>query len=55
MSYSDEWLKAVHAKRTAQESRTVEPAPTTSTAWKSWADMTAEERRKALENREKKP
>lgn len=48
MSYSDEWLKAVHAPR--QHPKPVEPvAPTT---WKPWAQMTAEERRKALEERD---
>lgn len=52
MSYSDEWLKAVHAKRTVQETRTVEPVPVESTTWKPWAEMTAEERRKALSQRE---
>lgn len=52
MSYSDEWLKAVRAKRTNQESRTVEPVPVVSTIWKPWAEMTAEERRKAIKDRD---
>jgi hypothetical protein len=52
MSYSDEWLKAVRAKRTNQESRTVEPVPVVSTTWKPWAEMTAEESRKALAKRD---
>lgn len=57
MSYSDEWLKAVRA---TQQPKPVEPAPVVSphwhhdngsTTWKPWADMTAEERRKALSQR----
>jgi hypothetical protein len=65
MAYSDEWLKAFHASRTNQESRTVDPVPRRrlgdvapcehSTTWKPWAQMTAEERRKALAEREEKP
>lgn len=30
----------------------VEPVPVASTTWKPWAQMTAEERRKALEKRD---
>jgi hypothetical protein len=62
VSYSDEWLKAVHAKR--QQPTPVEPRPVVSPhwhhdkgepAWKPWAEMTPEERRKALEQRERNP
>lgn len=49
MSYSDEWLKAVRAK---QQPKAVEPVSVASTTWKPWAQMTAEERRKALSERE---
>lgn len=52
MSYSDEWLKSVRASRTNRGSRTVEPVPVASTTWKPWAEMTAEERRKSLSQRE---
>ena len=59
MSYSDEWLKYIHDKR----HRPIEPVPavaprwnhdTGSTTWKPWSEMTAEERRKALVQREGK-
>lgn len=52
MSYSDEWLKAVH-DATRQHPRPVEPVPVESTTWKPWAEMTAEERRKAWAERDK--
>jgi hypothetical protein len=56
VSYSEEWLKAVRAK-IEPESRIIatppiEPAPAASPTWKPWAQMTAEERRKALSERE---
>jgi hypothetical protein len=59
-SYAEQWLEAVRAK---QEAKPVEPAPVVSPhwhhdngapAWKPWAEMTPEERRKALETREEK-
>jgi hypothetical protein len=48
-SYTEQWLEAV---RTKQASKPVEPAPVTPPAWKPWAEMTSEERRKALSERQ---
>jgi hypothetical protein len=50
-SYAEQWMEAVRAK---QAPKPVEPAPVEPPAWKPWAEMTPEERRKALENREEK-
>ena len=50
MSCSDEWLRGL--KRPKTEPKPAEPVPVESTTWKPWADMTAEERRKALSERE---
>jgi hypothetical protein len=61
VSYSDEWLDAIRAAR--ERPRPVEPAPVVSPhwhhvtmkpAWKPWAEMTSEERREALNNRQEK-
>lgn len=61
MSYSDEWLDAIRAAR--ERPKPVDPTPAVSPhwhndsgnpAWKPWAEMTPEERRKALNNREEK-
>lgn len=63
MAYSDEWFAEILKRRQWKE----DPAPVEhvpqrrlgdapdcehSTTWKPWAAMTAEERRKALEQRE---
>lgn len=76
MSYSDEWLKAVHVARQQPkvepepdgrfaedwrkargrvklQPKPVEPVPVVSTTWKPWAEMTADERRKALNDRDR--
>lgn len=53
MSYSDDWFANLRHKREIERRwpKPVEPAPVESTTWKPWAEMTAEERRKALAER----
>lgn len=58
-SYTEEWLEAVAHTREIYKrwpkapAQPVEPSHVSSTTWKPWNKMTAEERRKAWEGREK--
>lgn len=62
MSYSDEWFLNIQHRRgierrwpkaePAERPKPVEPVPVESTTWRPWAEMTAEERRKAISERE---